>query len=163
VSNEGGIVKQLIALVVVSGIVAAGTAGMAVATPPQAVAIEMNGQFVPTSATSGVVSGTWSAIGAVTDAGTYTETVEFLGHSIHVVKQLTGSQGTIVLEGQGVYDVVAGGTLAVFRAGSWRFAGGSGAYENLHGGGEPLATADSFGSFLTGQVHIVHVGEAHYD
>jgi hypothetical protein len=151
--------KLLVLLALVAGVAATGAG----ATAPQPVAIEMNGQFTPTSATSGVVTGTWQATGAVADSGTYTETVELIGHSIHVTKILTGTRGTIVLKGQGVYDVVAGGTVAVFRAGSWEFAGGTGAYENLHGGGQPVATADSFGSFVTGQVHVTHVGRAHYD
>jgi len=53
--------------------------------------------------------------------------------------------------------------IATFRAGSWSFACGTGAYQTLRGGGSPAASADSFASFVIGQVHIVHAGEAHYD
>jgi hypothetical protein len=129
------------------------------ATAPQAVTLRLDGVLDPATLT---VTGTWMATGAVADSGTYHEEVVLDGHSIHLTKQLHGGEGDIVLVARAVMDVSADG-IATFRAGSWRFVCGTGAYQTLQGGGSPAATADSFGSFVTGQVHIVHVGEAHYD
>ena len=59
-------------------------------------------------------------------------------------------------------DVSADG-VATFRGGSWRVVGGTGAYAGLRAGGRPAAASESFASLVTGQVHIVHVGEAGED
>src|SRR5262245_13932640 len=140
-------------------LIVAATAMGAGATPPQDVTLRLDGLLDPASLT---VTGTWTASGAVPDSGTYTERVRLAGHSILLTKQLHGSQGSIVLVAQAVMDV-SGAGIAPFRGGSWSFVCGTGAYKTLHGSGSPAASGDSFGSFVTGQVQIVHTGEAHYD
>jgi hypothetical protein len=150
--------KPIKSLLVV-GLVAAATATGAGATAPQGVTVRMDGVF---DAATSTVTGTWVATGAVSDSGTYREDVRLAGHSIHVTKWLHGGQGDIVLDARAVIDVSEAG-IATFRVGSWNFVSGTGAYDDLHGGGQPATTADSFASFVTGQVHIVHEGRAHHD
>lgn len=139
--------------VVVVALAAAAPAG---ATQPQALAIETNGHLTG----AGSAAGTWTAAGAIADAGTYTETFRFAGQTIHFQKVLVGSLGTIVIEGRGVLEWLSPCTVT-FRAGSWRIVEGTGAYEGLTGGGTPATTPESFGDVCTGVVHVAHAGEAH--
>ena len=128
------------------------------ATQPEAQSIELNGQI----ASSSTVVGTWTAAGFVEDSGTYVETFRFAGETVHVEKVLVGSKGTIVLRAQAVI-VWTDSCTVMFEAGSWQFAGGTGAYERLNGGGSPATASDSFGNLCTGEVQVRHTGRAHAD
>ena len=128
------------------------------ATQPEPVVIEMNG--VATGPNS--VTGTWAASGAVADAGTYEETFRFRGNTAHVVKRLTGAEGTIVLKAKAVVVWISP-TVATFAAGQWRFASGTGAYEDLHGQGSPAVGDGSSFDAATGVAIVTHEGVAHYD
>jgi hypothetical protein len=122
---------------------------------PRAIAIRTIGTITgPTTA-----EGSWTATGAIEDAGTYTETYEIVDGKITAQKVLVGSRGTIVLEGRGT--VVFDGCEASFSGGKWRIADGTGAYEKLRGGGKPLATPESGGNVCTGAVDVTHAGKAH--
>ena len=126
------------------------------ATQPEPVKLEMNG--VATGPNS--VVGSWVATSAVEDAGSYMETLQFRGKTIHVVKTLTGDNGTIVLKGQAVVVWISP-TVATFAAGQWRIMSGTGAYARLHGHGSPAASG--FFDAATGVARITHEGAAHYD
>ena len=39
----------------------------------------------------------FTSTGAIADSGTYTETFRLVGKTIHAVKTLTGSEGTLVI------------------------------------------------------------------
>jgi hypothetical protein len=150
-------VTQIIA-VVVPFAVAAILALPAAATQPQAVQLVLNGHITGPSS----IAGTWSATGAVTDSGTYTETFHFVGNTVHVEKVLVGSGGTIDLAARATV-VWTSPCTATFAAGNWEMSGVSGAYTSLRGGGSPAATATSFGDVCTGAIRITHVGSAHFD
>ena len=140
-------------LILVATVAALAAAAPASASAPQPVSISMHGHLTgPTS-----VAGTWEADGAVTDSGTYTETLRFTGSALHVEKVLVGTQGTIVLDVNTVVVWVTP-TLATFEGGAWRFVSGTGAYADLKGGGHPGAYG--FGSLATGVVDVTHVGQA---
>jgi hypothetical protein len=148
---------RIVALVIPFA-VAAVVALPAAATQPQAVRLVLNGHITGPSS----IAGTWSATGAVTDTGTYTETFHFVGNTVHVEKVLVGSGGTIDLAARATV-VWTSPCTATFTAGNWEMAGVSGAYKSLQGGGSPAATATSFGDVCTGAIHITHVGSAHFD
>jgi hypothetical protein len=148
---------RIVAIVVPFAVVAI-LALPAAATQPQAVRLVLNGHITGPSS----IAGTWSATGAVTDTGTYTETFHFVGNTVHVEKVLVGSGGTIDLAARATV-VWTSPCTATFTVGNWQMAGVSGAYESLQGGGSPAATATSFGDVCTGAIRITHVGSAHFD
>src|SRR5215218_10360429 len=131
-------------------------AAPAAAMQPQATTFALHGHLTGPATTTG----TWTSTGFVDDAGTYTETFRFAGGTIHVEKVLVGSKGTIVLRVDAVTEWIDACT-ATFRAGAWRVAAGTGAYEELKAGGAPAVEAGSFGDVCTGAVEIVHDGQAH--
>lgn len=96
--------------------------------------------------------------GAVSDSGTYADSLRLAGETIHVVKTLSGSGGTITLTAQAVVRWTSP-TTATFFAGHWQVASGTGAYAGLHGGGYPGASGSA--NFATGTVDVVHEGQAH--
>jgi len=108
---------------------------------------------------SNSIEGTWSSSGYVSDSGSYTETFEFAGDSISVVKVLSSGSGTITLRVDAVVQWIDACT-ATFSAGSWRIAGGTGSYERLKGGGTPAVEPGGFGNVCTGAIQITHVGRA---
>ena len=109
---------------------------------------------------SNSIEGTWASSGYVSDSGLYTETFEFVGDSITVVKVLSSGSGTITLRVDAVVQWIDACT-ATFSAGSWQIAGGTGSYERLKGGGTPAVEAGGFGNVCTGAIQITHVGSAH--
>ena len=133
-------------------------AAPAAATQPQATTFALDGHFTGRN----TIEGTWTATGVVNDAGSYTETFWFAGETVHVEKLLTGSRGTIVLRVNTVVEWISPCT-AIFRAGAWQIAGQTGAYERLTGGGTPAAEAAGYGDVCTGEIHLLHEGQAHID
>jgi hypothetical protein len=125
------------------------------ASQPDPVTLELNGVITGPDS----VAGSWVATGAVSDSGTYVESYDIRGTTVHVVKTLTGSKGTIVLAAEAVM-VFTSPTVAVFQAGQWRFVSGSGAYETLQGEGAPAA--GGFVDLAAGTISLTHVGIAHY-
>ena len=108
------------------------------------------------------VVGTWTGVGLIDAAGTYTETARFVGSTIHAQKVLVSPVGTIVLENHSLI-VWLDECTATFRAGNWHIADASGAYAGLKGGGTPVSTPESVGNVCTGSVHVVHAGAATID
>lgn len=152
--NRFGLLVALIALA------AAALAVQAQATrpKPRTQVIEMVGQLTgPNSA-----AGTWTGIGLVDDAGTYTETFRFAGETIHARKVLIGEKGTIVLRVRTIV-VWLNECTATFKGGSWRIVSGTGAYEHLKGGGAPATEPGSFGDVCTGAIEVTHAGKARDD
>lgn len=143
-------------LILVAAVAALAAAAPAAAAAPEPVTIAMHGHFTGPSS----VAGTWEAVGAVTDAGTYVETFRITGDAIHGEKVLTGSQGTIVIAVNAVV-VWLSPTLATFRAGAWRIVSGTGAYAGLRGGGHPGASG--FGDLATNTVEVAHEGQVDDD
>lgn len=128
----------------------------ATASAPEPVRIETHGFFTGPDSTAG----TFTASGALADSGTYADTFRLAGDTLHVVKTLSGSDGTITLAAQGVVQSTSP-TTATFFAGHWRFVSGSGAYADLKGGGYPGASGSA--NFATGAVEVVHEGWAKAD
>jgi hypothetical protein len=123
----------------------------AAASAPQPVRVEMTGAFTGPS----TVAGTYSSSGAVEDSGTYVETFRFAGASIHGVKTLTGNAGTVTLIADAVIRWTSP-TTAVLFAGHWRFVGGTGAYQDIQGGGSPAVIGSA--DLAAGTVDVVHEG-----
>jgi hypothetical protein len=126
----------------------------AAATAPEPLRIDTHGVFTGPGSTAG----TFAISGAVSDAGTYVDSFRLAGETLHVVKTLSGSGGTITLTAQGVVRWTSP-TTATFFAGHWRVASGTGAYAHLQGGGYPGASGSA--NFVTGTVDVVHEGQVH--
>jgi hypothetical protein len=126
----------------------------AVASAPKPLTIETHGVFTGPDSTAG----TFVISGAVSDSGTYADTFRLAGETLHVVKTLSGSGGTITLTAQGVVRWTSA-TTATFFAGQWRLASATGVYADLQGGGYPGASGSA--NFATGTVDVVHVGQVH--
>jgi hypothetical protein len=148
--------RYLMPVLVLAIVLLAGAAVPASASPPESITIAMNGHLTGPSSAEGV----YTVTGAVADSGTYTETFRFAGKTIHSVKTLTGVAGTATLEIRAVV-VFLTPTTVTFKAGNWRLASGTGVYAELHAGGTPALTPDSFGDLATGVVHVTHEGQAH--
>lgn len=125
----------------------------AAATAPEPVRIETHGVFTGPGSTAG----TFVISGSVSDSGTYADSLRLAGETIHVVKTLFGSAGTITLTAQGVVRWTS--PTATFFAGHWRISAGTGAYADPQGGGYPGASGSA--NFATGTVQVVHEGQAH--
>jgi hypothetical protein len=123
------------------------------ASMPEPVSIETHGVFTGPGSTAG----TFTISGVVSDSGTYADTFRLAGQTLHVVKTLSGSGGTITLTAQGVVRWTSP-TTATFFAGHWRVASATGAYADLKGGGYPGASGTA--DFSTGTVDVVHEGSA---
>lgn len=143
--------------------VLAGVGALALAAPPTAgasapepVRIETHGVFTGPESTAG----TFTMSGAASDSGTYVDTFRLAGETLHVVKTLAGSGGTITLAAQGVVRWTSP-TTATFFAGHWRVVSGTGAYADLKGGGHPGGSGSA--NFATGTVDVVHEGRAQDD
>jgi hypothetical protein len=149
-------------MALVGAISGAGLAAPTVASPPKPVTLDLHGHLTGPDTAAGV----WQASGAISDSGTYTETFRFAGGSptmprtIHTLQTLVGADGTLQLRAEAVV-VWQSPTLATFKGGNWRITAGSGAYQGLHAGGTPGVTPGSFGDLATGEVHAVHIGQAH--
>ena len=159
--------KLLFGLALIATLIAVGgTDIVAASSGDHALRIEMNGQFDPATST---VNGTWQATGAFADGGRYFEHVIFArppapgeqAIPLQVSKLLFNERGSILLRANTLSDVSAAG-IVTFRGGWWRIVGGTGAYAELRAGGRPAATSESFGSLVTGQVHLVHTGETRH-
>jgi hypothetical protein len=149
---------RLIAALAAVAMLAAILALPAAATPPQAVTIFTDGQFVG----PGTVVGTWHATGAISDSGTYVELFRLDGTgtlTIHTEKTLTSSIGTIVLDADAIVEPISP-TEVTFQSGAWEMHG-SGGYATLHGDGTP--GAGGIADLATGVVHTFHTGFAHFD
>ena len=101
--------------------------------------------------------GTWSASGGISDSGTLVEpSVNFVGNGqLHIVRDVTGSQGTFTLRIDSTVVAVEPDGSADFT-GFWVVIAGTGAYADLHGQGTRNAVADTNGvvtETLTGSVH----------
>jgi hypothetical protein len=129
---------------------------IASASSPEPVRIEAHGVFTGPDSTAG----TFTISGAVSDSGTYVDRFRLAGKTLHVVKTLSGSGGTITLAAQAVVRWTSP-TTATFFAGHWRFTLGTGAYADLIGGGYPGASGSA--NFATGTVVVVHEGQARAD
>ncbi|MGH3048154.1 MAG: hypothetical protein ACRDNC_14330 [Gaiellaceae bacterium] len=146
---------RIAVLVGVGALALAAPLGVA-ASAPDPVRIETHEVFTGPNSTAG----TFTISGAVTDSGTSVVSFRLVGETIHVIKTLSGSNGTITVAGQAVVRWTSA-TTATFFAGHWRFAAGTGAYVDLKGGGHPGASGSA--NFATGTVDVVHEGKAQAD
>jgi hypothetical protein len=105
----------------------------------------------------GPFTGTWSASGGISDSGTLVETsVSFVGNGqLHIVRIVTGSQGTFTLRIDSTAVAVEPNGNVDFT-GQWVVIAGTGAYADLHGQGTRSAVADHgvVTETLTGSVHF---------
>ncbi len=95
---------------------------------------------------------------AVSDSGTYADTFRLAGKTLHAVKTLSGSGGTMTLTAQGFVRWTSPTTVTFF-GGHWRVAAGTGAYADLKGGGHPGVSGAT--NFATGTVSVVRQAFAH--
>ena len=132
------------------------------ASPPQPVMLDLHAHLTGPS----TIAGDWRATGAFSDAGTYTESFGLAAQppiqprTVRTEKVLVGANGTLRLRAVAVI-VWLSPTRLTFKAGNWRITSGTGAYRQLHAGGTPAVTADSFADLATGVVDMKHVGRAH--
>jgi hypothetical protein len=104
----------------------------------------------------GPFTGTWSASGGINDSGTLAETTVFVAGNgeVHIVRDVTGSQGTFTLRIDSKAFSQPDGTVDF--TGQWVVITGTGAYADLHGQGTRSAVANTNGvvtETLTGSVH----------
>ena len=151
--EKGGAMRRLsfIGACLASVLLSLGTAG----TPAMA------STSVPVTIHSTVIvgpfTGTWSASGGISDSGTLAETsVNFVGNGqLHIVRDVTGSQGTFTLRIDSTVVAVEPNGNVDFT-GNWLVIAGTGAYADLHGQGTRSAVADHgvVTETLTGSVHF---------
>ena len=127
---------------------AVATAAPTVAATPGAVSIEVN-LVLSGNLQASTTLGTFSASGAIVDAGTEAGAGRFsgLGHlktgepnSIHSTMTLAGGQGTITLDLVGQFGQLP--APLAWGTGRWVITDGTGAYADLHGRGSWAAQAD---------------------
>ena len=143
-------VATALAVAALSLLAAAPSAGSA----PGAIQIDLNG--VVTGPDS--FQGTFVASGVVNDSGTYAGTFRFAGRTIHVVKTLIGTNGTITLKSEAVV-VPTSPTSISFKGGSWATVSGTGAYSDLHAIGTPAAASGASADLVTGVIRETHEGQ----
>jgi hypothetical protein len=124
------------------------------ASAPGSIRIDLNG--VVTGPDS--FQGTFVASGVVNDSGTYEGTFRFAGRTIHVVKTLIGTKGTITLKSQAVVIPTSPTTIS-FEGGSWVIISGTGAYSDLRAIGTPAAASGASADLVTGAIKETHEGQ----
>ena len=125
-----------------------------------AAAPAMASRSVPVTIHSAVIvgpfTGTWSASGGISDSGTLVEpTVNFVGNGeLHIVRDVTGSQGTFTLRIDSKVVAVEPDGSDLFT-GHWVVIAGTGVYADLHGQGtrSAVVTNGIVTETLTGGVH----------
>jgi hypothetical protein len=139
------------ALVVVWPIAAAVPA--AASSVPAPVTIHTVKAFTDTS-----VVETWSATGAIVDSGSFVDLRElYAGPSTyHTVRVFSGADGTFTVVANVRILPSADPDIAAYVVGRWTVTGGTGAYDDLHGGGtiyeEFFIASDSLVGTWTGAV-----------
>lgn len=141
-----------IALALVIGIAALAVLPAAAGSPPEDVTIVIQQHFTGPD----TLAGTFVASGVVADAGAYVETFRLAGRTVQGVKTLTGRDGTITLQSQGVL-VLTGETTGEIVHGRWVILAGTGAYAELQGEGDVSVSVD----FAQGTAVAMHTGRAH--
>jgi hypothetical protein len=117
--------------------------------------------FVPVTIHSTIIvgpfTGTWAASGGINDSGTAVEpTVNFVGNGeLHIVRDVTGSQGTFTLRLDSKLVAIEPDGSHVF-SGQWVVIAGTGGYADLHGQGIRSAVVSNgvVTETLTGSVHF---------
>lgn len=141
-----------IALALVIGVAALAVLPAAAGSAPQDVTIVIQQHFTGPD----TLAGTFVASGAIADSGSYVETFRLAGRTVHGVKTLTGRDGTITLQSQGVL-VPTGETTAEIVHGRWVILSGAGAYAELQGEGDVSVSVD----FAQGSGVATHTGQVH--
>jgi hypothetical protein len=140
------------------GALALVAAAPSAATGPEPIRIDLRGSVTGPDS----FQGTFVASGVVNDSGTHAGTFRFAGSTIHVVKTLVGTMGTIKLTTEAVV-VPTSPTSISFRAGSWRVVSGTGAYADLHAIGTPAAASGASADLVTGAIRETHEGRASFN
>ena len=146
-----------LATVLAVGALALAAAAPSAATAPEPIRIDLSG--VVTGPDS--FQGTFVASGVVSDSGTYGGTFRFAGSTLHVMKTLIGTKGTITLKTDAVVVTTSPTTIG-FRAGSWAVVSGTGAYADLHAVGTPAAASGASADLVTGAIRETHEGRAFF-
>ena len=123
------------------------------ATPPEPLMIEADLYLTgPDSA-----AGTFEASDLFSDAGAATEVFFIAADTIHGVKTLVSTEGTITINFQA--QLTWTGPTTGVAEGRFVIVSGTGAYEKLHGVGETYATLD----LATYHLWASYTGTAHFD
>jgi hypothetical protein len=124
----------------------------AAASQPEELTIDFNMVFTgPDTAV-----GTFEATGAVNDEGIVNQEFMLAGPTVHGLKTLEGSEGTITIRFDG-RSTPTGPTTAVVE-GRFVILSGTGSYASLRGVGSVFTEADFVAGTLTG----TYSGTAHY-
>jgi hypothetical protein len=113
---------------------------------------------ISSSVLLGPFTGTWSAVGGITDRGTLVEPrVNFVGRGeLHINRLVTGTAGTFTLRIDSTATFEPDGSVDF--TGHWVVIAGTGAYSSLHGEGtrnaQIGADSDVVIETLTGNVHF---------
>jgi hypothetical protein len=123
------------------------------ATPPEPLNIEANLYLTGEDS----ASGSFEITGLITDAGTAFEVFFIADDTIHGVKTMVGSMGTIIIHFQARLTWTS--LTTGVAEGSYVIVSGTGAYEKLHAVGETYAELD----LVTGNILASYTGWAHID
>ncbi len=125
----------------------------ALATSPEPLTIEAEMWMTgPDSA-----AGTFQATGFVEDSGAASEAFRIADDTIHGVKTLVGTAGTITVRFQA--RLTWPGPATGVAEGRFVIVSGTGAYQKLHGVGDTHAELD----LATGRIQASYTGAAHLD
>jgi hypothetical protein len=127
------------------------------ATAPQPIRIDLNGVITGPDS----FQGSFVASGVVSDSGPYAGTFRFAGRTLHVVKTLIGTKGTITLRSVAVV-VPTSPTTITFKAGNWKVVSGTGLYADLQAVGTPAAASGGSADLATGAIRETHEGTAFF-
>jgi hypothetical protein len=157
-ANQGRLSMKVTLSTVAAAVAVAALALLAAApstaSAPGSIRIDLNGVVTwPDS-----FQGTFVASGVVNDSGTYAGTYRFAGRTIHVVKTLIGTNGTITLKSEAVVVPTSPTTIS-FKGGSWATVSGTGAYADLHAIGTPAAASGASVDLVTGVIRETHEGQ----
>jgi hypothetical protein len=143
-----------ISIAVVLGVVLLALPSQVSATTPEEVVFNFDLHFTgPDSA-----AGSFSAAGAINDAGTASEVFRYTDEgTVQGVKTLVGSQGTIAMRFNA--EIIFTGPTTARAEAHWTIESGTGAYENIRG----VGTGDAVLDFAAGTVGGPFPGTIHFD
>lgn len=113
---------------------------------------------ISSSVLIGPFTGTWTAVGAISDGGRLVEpAVNFVGNGeLHINRVVIGTAGTFTLRIDSTATFEPDGSVDF--TGRWVVIAGTGAYANLHGEGSRTAQIESDSDVvmetLSGHVHF---------
>ena len=132
---------------------------------PGAAASERRAVTIETEKPFGPSPGTFSATGAISDAGTFVNASFVFGGigapnfvSVHAQQRFEGALGTFTLRAN-IKETETEDPNVLTDEGAWAVVDGTGAYQTLRGGGQVTGTADD----NAGVISRTYTGTVHFD